>query len=564
MRAVDIIKRLSDLKTLRLPHEETWKEAYKYASPENIQTFNGGGSYSHAGLEELRKQARKELYETTLVDSTQLLVASIINGTTSPNTKWFTLAPVGLNMPTELNEGEKWLEEVSNLIFKNIHSHGFDSIVSEYVLNLVVAGWGVLYISSKDEGGFMFENWNIGSCYISSTLSDGSIDTVFREYQLSVEQTVNEFGLDKVSDKTKRAYEKGDKDTKITLVHAITPRPKDKVSGETGKRINTTMPYASYQVEVDSKHILEEGGYEEFPCVVARFKRILDSHYGIGIASMAVPDAKTANQIVKLTLQSAELALQGLWVAQHDGVVNPSTLRIRPRAIIMANSVDSIKRLDTGSQSVNIGLEMLQNFTDKIKRTMMSDMLTPIGSSPLTATEIQARTQNNRMALGAIYGRMQSEYLKGLLERCWGLIMRADVLPPAPEELRQADKIVFDFINPLANAQKLEGVIATQNLLGDVTAMMEVDPTIIDNINLDAAVQLMADGYGTPKSIINTMDIVIQIRQAKEDAQAAQQEQEMNIQSQQQVGAVMGGIAQDAANKMPPEQVIDMMENGIE
>lgn len=563
MRPEHIIKRLNDLKTLRQPHEETWKEAYKYASPENIQTFNSGGSYPHSGVEELRKQARKELYETTLVDSTQLLVASIINGTTSPNTKWFTLAPVGLNIPTELTEGDKWLEQVSNLIFKNIHAHGFDSIVSEYVLNLVVAGWAVLYISSKEEGGFMFENWNIGSCYISSTLSDGSIDTVFREYQLSVEQAVNEFGLDKVSDKTKNAYNKGDRDTKITVVHAILPRPKEQVSGEEGKRINTKMPYASYQVEIDTKHILNESGYEEFPLVVARFKRILDSHYGIGIATMAVPDAKTANQIVKLTLQSAELALQGLWVAKHDGVVNPSTLRIRPRAIIMANSVDSIKRLDTGSQSVNIGIEMLVNFTDKIKRTMMSDMLTPIGSRPLTATEIQARTQNNRMALGAIYGRMQSEYLKGLLERCWGLVMRANVLPPAPEELQAADRIVFDFINPLANAQKLEGVIATQNLLGDITAMMEVDPNIIDNINLDAAVQLMADGYGTPKGIINTMDEVMQIRQAKEDAQAAQQEQEMNVQSQQQMSETMGGIARDTANKMQPDQVMDMMENGM-
>jgi hypothetical protein len=77
------------------------------------------------------------------------------------------------------------------------------------------------------------------------------------------------------------------------------------------------------------------------------------------MGSMVISDAKTANQIMKLSLQTAELNLGGLWISQHDGVVNPNTLRIRPNAIIAANSVDAIKRLDTGSASVGLGLDFL-------------------------------------------------------------------------------------------------------------------------------------------------------------------------------------------------------------
>ncbi len=49
---------------------------------------------------------------------------------------------------------------------------------------------------------------------------------------------------------------------------------------------------------------------------------------------------------------------------------------------------------------------------------------------------------------------MQSEYLQVLLERTWGLAMRSGVLPPAPEELMQASRISFNFINPMAASQE--------------------------------------------------------------------------------------------------------------
>ena len=104
----------------------------------------------------------------------------------------------------------------------------------------------------------------------------------------------------------------------------------------------------------------------------------------------------------------------------------------------------------------------------------MSDQLTPQGSSPLTATEIQARVQVYRNQLGAIFSRMQSEYLQVLLERTWGLAMRSGVLPPAPEELMQASRISFNFINPMAASQKLEWVTAIQNLMMNVSQIAQI------------------------------------------------------------------------------------------
>lgn len=322
----------------------------------------------------------------------------------------------------------------------------------------------------------------------------------------------------------------------------------------------TSMPYASFTIEAQSKHILKESGFEEFPCVVSRFKKIPDSHYGLGMSSMVISDAKTANQIMKLSLQTAELNLGGLWIAQNDGNINPHTLRIRPNAIIAANTVDSIKRLDTGSASVGLGLDFLQHFQAKIKRTLMSDQLTPQGSSPLTATEIQARVQVYRNQLGSIFSRMQSEYLQVLLERTWGLAMRSGVLPLAPQELMQASRISFNFINPMAASQKLEWVTAIQNLMLNVSQIAELDQTVMDNLNLDAMVQVMSDALAVPIEVLRTDEEIAQLRQAKQEQQQAMQEQQQQQALMSQVGQTGLEIVKEQSKNMTPEQLGAMFE----
>lgn len=344
------------------------------------------------------------------------------------------------------------------------------------------------------------------------------------------------------------------------MVHAIYPRSKDLVKGEAGQRVAKSMPFASVTIEVNSKHVLRELGYEEFPCIVSRFKKLPSSHYGIGIMALALPDAITANQIMKMSLQAVELNLGGLWISANDGVINPATLRIRPNAIIQANTVDSIKRLDTGSATVGLGLDYLQHVQGKIKRTLMSDQLTPNGSSPLTATEISARVNVYRSQLGSVFSRLTSEYLQALLDRVWGLSLRSGLLNPAPEELMQATRINFQFINPMAAAQRLEGVTAIQNLMMNVGQMAQIDPTIMDNINLDHAVQIIGEGLNVPTDVIRSQEEIAQLRQTKQEQQAAMQEQQQQQALMSQVGSTGLEIAKDKAKDMTPQQLGEMFE----
>lgn len=555
MNAPQLIKRLSQLKSERIKHESHWKDCYKYGNPERQQSWT---DVSQTSLETERSTARKELYDSTAVEAINLLVSSIISGTTNPTTKWFKAIPSGLDTPNNMTQGEQWLDLVSDFMFRNIHSSNFDSEISDYITDLVVAGWSVLFIDTqKDEGGFVFNVWNIGNCYISSTQANGLIDTIYREFELTAEQIVTEFGIDNVSDKIKKAVEK-QPDQKFTLLQAIYPRDKQYVTGEEGKRLSKAMPFASVTVEVNSKHVLRESGFEEFPCIVSRFKKLPDSHYGIGIMSHALPDAKTANQLMKMSLQSAELAISGLWTAQHDGIINPHTLRIRPGNVIAISSPEAIKRLDTGNGS-SLGLEYLTHFQHKIRKTLMSDQLTSPDQSPLTATEVHARVQIQRQQLGSLYGRMQAEYLTNMLERVWGLSLRSGVLPPPPEELIQAQRISFNFINPLASSQKLEHVTAIQQLMMNLGEMAQIDQTILDNFNFDNAVQIIADGLNVPTTVIRTEEELMQLRQAKQAQQQVLQEQQAQQQAMQGMSSTAMEVVKDQAKQMTPEQLGEMI-----
>lgn len=411
----------------------------------------------------------------------------------------------------------------------------------------------------RKQDGYVFNTWNIGNCYISSTQASGLVDTIFKEFQLSAAQMVNEYGFDNCSDKVQTAYNKN-QDTKFTLVHAIFPRDKQEVKGEEGQRVATAMPFASITIEAQSKKVIKNSGYEEFPCVVARFRKLPNAHYGTGMASLVLPDAISANQIMKLSLQTAELNLGGLWISKHDSVINPNTLRIRPNAIIAANSVDAIKRLDTGSSSVGMGLEFLIHLQNKIRKALLSDQLTSPNQSPLTASEVHARVQIQRQQLGAIFGRLLSEFAQGLLDRTWGLAMRSGVLPPAPEELMQATKISFSFINPMAAAQKLEWVTSIQGLMANVGQMSQIDPSILDNIDLDAAVQVCADGLNVPTSVLRTEEEIQKYRQAKQEQQQVVAQQQQEQMSQQAMGQTAMDVAKEQAKQMTPEQLGEVLE----
>ena len=195
-----------------------------------------------------------------------------------------------------------------------------------------------------------------------------------------------------------------------------------------------------------------------------------------------------------------------------------------------------MKRLDDGA-NFQISEYLLTGLQGGIRKKLMADQLPPIGTQQMTATEIHTRVELIRQMLGPMYGRLQTEYLQSILDRCFGLAMRSGALGQPPEEL-WGRNLSFKFVSPMARSQRMEEVMATESYVMSLANIAAVDPSILDNVNFDAVAVVTGNGRGVPQTIMRTADEVKELRDARQQAQEQQQEQQ-----QQQAMMEMAGSA---------------------
>ena len=534
--AQQLCSRLGQMKLSRSIYESHWSDCYKYGAPERQQSFSTTQSQKSQ-----REQERAELVDSTAAESIQLLVSMIMSGVTPANTIWFQATPDGMDDISHITDGERWLEEVCQFMWRNIHAANFDSEAFETITDVSVAGWGILYtdINHKEGGGYVFESWSIGNCWIASSHPNGLIDTIYREHEMTALAMVNTYGESKCSTDVVNAATV-EPDRRFKVLHVIQPR-KTKGAGQ----LNTDMPFASYHIDVSNKIMMKESGYQEFPCSVPRLRRLPNSVYGNGQMSVALPDAKTCNELVRQTLRAADMQICGMWIAQDDGVLNPYTVKVGPRKVIVANSIESMKRLDDGV-NFQIAEYMLNNLQNGIRKKLMADSLPPVGQQQMTATEINTRVEIIRQMLGPLYGRLQSEFLIPLLDRCFGLALRSGALGKPPQELWGAN-LSFKFISPMARSQRLNEVVATEQFIASLAQMAGVDKTVLDVVNFDAAANVVGKGRGVPQSIMRTDE---EVQQLRDERQKAMQEQQQQAMQQQAAQAITGAAAKGLENTL--------------
>lgn len=516
-----ILKRHERMKSTRTASVETvWRDCFDYTFPLRGNGLNGARKTANQGQGD---QAR--IYDSTAADSANVLASNIMAGLTPANALWFAL-----DVGHESDEERRWLDESGSLLWENIHMGNFDAEAFEACLDIVCAGQFALYIDEdRDRGGLTFEQWPLAQCYVSSTRSDGRIDTVHREYTLTATQAAEEFGEDALPERMRKCIADGKGDEEFKFIHAIYPRAPYAV----GAKLAKNLPIASCHIEVDSKTEVRESGYHEMPVVVPRWLRVPGSLYAVGPMYAALPDIRQINELKEIEIANADMAVSGMWLGVDDGVFNPRTVKLGPRKIIVAADKDSLSPLQTGAD-FKLSEVMVSKLQASIRKVLMADQLQPQDGPQMTATEIHVRVEMVRKLLGPIYGRLQAEYLKPLVERCFGLAFRAGIFKPAPRSLRGREFSVR-YVSPMARAQRQDEVMAIEAVFASAAQMVPFDPGIMDNLDTQKALELMVEGRGAPASIRRDPADVAKIREAK--AQAAQQAQaQAQTMQAQQVG----------------------------
>jgi hypothetical protein len=529
-----ILRRLESMKGQRMKYERHYRDCFLYSDPHRADGFSGTMDHDQA-------QAQKALMcDSTAPEALRMFSASLLTGLTPANSRWF-----GLETGQMTDEERRWLDLAADTIWLNIHNSNYDSEAMEGAHDLGRIGWFVMMADeNQEDGGYAFECYDSGSCYISSTRPDGYPDTLFRPYSLSAEQAVREFGEANVSKKLRECVAKKP-DERFEFVQAIYPRSLSVANARMAKN----LPFASCHVEVEAKHLARESGYHECPFIAPRMRKISgQSSYGIGLMADALADVKTLNELCRMELDAAGMAVEGQYIAEDDGVLNPRMITLGRRKIIVANSVDSIKALPTGSD-FNVSFTIKAQLQESIRKCLMADPLPAADGPAKSATEYNIRVQMARQLLGPIYGRLQPEWLQRLVERTFGIAFRAGVLGVPPDSLQGKEFNVI-FQSPMARAQKMEDVAAMDRFeasLGmQAQLMAQVDPSaaqeLFDNYDPDLATRKRAQLLGVPADLIPDKKAVDKKRAERAKAQAEAQQAEI-MQQGAQAAAVEGGKA---------------------
>jgi hypothetical protein len=239
---------------------------------------------------------------------------------------------------------------------------------------------------------------------------------------------------------------------------------------------------------------------------------------------------KMLNRMDETAIKAAQKIADPPLAAADEGVIKAA--RTWPGGItygaIDQNGQQLLRPLFT---SGNVGLtqEMMEQRRNAVREGFYFSLMQMVGSPNMTATEWMGRQEEKLRLLGPNLGRIQSEFLSPLIKRRFGLLQRADQLPPPPEEI-QGTAMTIEYVSPLARAQMAGEAQAVQRLYQGLGMIAQIDPSVLDNVDHDQAVQILGRGWAVPAKLMRGADQIKELRAKRQQQQALQQSLQVGAQ----------------------------------
>ena len=525
--AKNLLKRFDRLKSQRQNWESHWQEVADYMQPRKADVTKSRS----------KGDKRTELiFDSSPLQSVELLAASLHGMLTNPSTPWFSLRFKEDDMENE-DEGKEWLESATETMYSAFNRSNFQQEIFELYHDLITFGTAAMFIEEDDDDVLKFSTRHINEMYIAEN-DKGRIDTVFRKFKLSARSAIQKFG--NVSNNI-AVIAKKDPYEDVEILHAVYPRSEF----DPKKQDKANMPFASVYLEAGSGDELSVSGFREFPFVVPRYLKASHEIYGRSPAMTALPDVKMLNEMSKTTIKSAQKQVDPPLLVPDDGFILP--VRTVPGGLnfYRSGTRDRIEPLNIGANTP-LGLNMEEQRRNSIRNAFYVNQLMMQSGPQMTATEVIQRNEEKMRLLGPVLGRLQSELLKPLIDRAFAIILRKKLFAEAPAFLSGKD-IEIEYVSPLAKAQKSTELSSIMRAIEIMGSLSNVAP-VFDHINMDKLVRHLADIVGVPQKILKPQS---ELDAQREEAQA-QQQQMQNMQQLQQVAEAGGKIA-PLAKALPEE-----------
>lgn len=480
---------MSDIQTLyaqykkavakRSAWESTWQECYEYALPQREGVFSSSDSKTN------------KLFDATAADCVDQLSALMLSEMTPPWIRWFQLtAGADLNADEAL-QIMPTLDKISEAVQTHLDRSNLALEIHQSYLDLVTTGTACL----------LFEEAPIGSVsafrFLSVPLSEicldegptGRLDSTFRKSQTDYLSLKSRFPNFVLPDKAVQKLIEDD--AKISVIESVLPR------------VGSGYTYTAF-LEPNNQHdslnglasVLKEATFSSSPFISFRWIKAPGEVYGRSPVMKSLPDIKTANKVVELILKNASIAVTGIWLAEDDGVLNPSNIQLTPGAIIpKAVGSKGLTPLEAPGK-FDVSQLMIDDLRSRIRHALLGDKLGQLDGERMTATEVRERSNEMIRVLGATYGRLQTELLMPLVDRAVGILRKRGEIPEVYIDGRLL-KVAYKSTRAEEQAKT-----DADNALAWVSSILKLGDEALQSINVPAFVKWLGDKLNVPSDIM--------------------------------------------------------------
>lgn len=457
-----------------------------------------------------------------IIDSTGRFAARTLQsglhaGLTSPARPWFKLTTPDPEL-AERPAVKEWLHLVTRRMQILFASSNLYNTLPTVYGDMGVFGTAAMAVLPDEDDLFRCYAYPVGS-YALAVDRRGLVRTFIREYELTVAQVVEEFGVirgsrdidwSRLSPTVKSLWDRGEYTQPIPITWVVCPNP---YADET--RLEARFKrFASCHFETGESRdgrFLRESGFDTFPILAPRWEVTGEDAYGTDSPGMtALGDVK---QLQVMQREKGKAIKK-----QVDPPLKGSPeLRTQKTSLVSGDITyvtDPAHNL-APVHEVHLNLaDLTRDIAEtqfRIERAFFVDlflMLTAdrqLGADRPTAREIEERHEEKLLALGPILERTNDELLDPLIDRVFDLMQREGLVPEPPEELEGVNLRV-EYVSILAQAQKLVGVVGQDRFVAAVAPLAEAFPEVRHKVDPFRIVDNYADMLDVDPTIVRTDD----------------------------------------------------------
>jgi hypothetical protein len=517
--------RLGELKEERNSWDPHWKELQEHFLTRRGRWITDSNT-ARGG------KRNQKLVDPTPRFAARTLGAGMHAGSTNPATPWFRLTTPDPEL-MEFPAVAMWLYGVENRMRDVFARTNLYSVLPSLYTEAGVFGTGPMMMLEHAEKVIHFVPKTVGSYYLA-TNAEGTVDTMYCEYRMTVKQIVEEFGLDKCSDTLKGEWNAGKRNVQHEVLHVIEPNM--------GRRWdaydNQNMSFSSLYFESntpDNQEPLRKSGFEDNPLAAFRWDttEITDA-YGSSCGMDALGGAKALQLQAKRLAQAIDKLVDPPMVGDPGMEQKPSSLLpgdVTWSGFTATGSAPKFQPAYIIKPEVQSLLLNIQDERDLIHKAMYTDLFMAITmADPRNATvpEIDARKEEQILALGPVLQNHEDGLIKPIIDRTFNIMARQGRLPPPPPEL-EGVSLKVELIGALAQAFRSIGAGKIERFVGFVGAIAKAqadagqEVTAFDKWDTDQTIDEFAMAAGVPPPVVRGDDVVAQIRAARAQQQQAQQ-----------------------------------------